>query len=116
MLCDGARSRGQFPSFHNHAPLLAALEIGRVTVRDSAGSVREFAASGGFLEVKHNDCTLLAESAESAETIDLDRARTAKAHAEQALAAGKREDADSAHAHNALRRARNRIAIAERKR
>ena len=50
-------------------------------------SETEFVAvSGGFLEVRPDVVTILAQSAEKAETIDLARAQAAKARAEQRLA------------------------------
>lgn len=44
----------------NHAPIIAALQSGRITCRNEAGSTQVFQAAGsGFLEVDHNRATVL---------------------------------------------------------
>ena len=46
----------------NHAPLVTTLESGKVTYRDPAGSLATLQLLGsGFLEVFHNQVTLLAD-------------------------------------------------------
>ena len=72
------------------------------------------AVSGGFFEVRPDVVTILAQSAEIAETIDLARAQAAKARAEQRLAERK-EAIDAQRAELALKRAMNRINVAEMK-
>ena len=61
-----------------HAPLLGALEPGRVVRIDREGedSLR-VAVHGGFLSVGKNGVSVLAEMAETAEEIDVSRARAA---------------------------------------
>lgn len=96
-----------------HIPLVAPLDI--ASVRLINGKETEYiAVSGGFLEVRPDVVTILAQSAEKAETIDLARAQAAKARAEQRLAEQK-EAIDAERAENALKRAINRIQIAEMK-
>ena len=97
-----------------HIPLVAPLDIAAVRLKN--GSETEYVAvSGGFLEVRPDVVTILAQSAEKAETIDLARAQAAKARAEQRLAEAKDGSIDSQRAELALRRAMNRINIAEMK-
>ena len=44
----------------NHAPLIANLKSGKITIRDSKDKVREFNSGGdGFVEVLNNQVTLL---------------------------------------------------------
>jgi F-type H+-transporting ATPase subunit epsilon len=94
-----------------HVPLVAPLEIGAVRLKN--GKETEFVAvSGGFLEVRSEAVTILAQSAERAETIDLARAQAAKARAEQRLQSSQ-EAIDAQRADLALRRAVNRITVAE---
>lgn len=64
--------------------------------------------SGGFLEVRPEKVTLLARTAEAPESIDVDRARAAKARAEERLRAGG-EDTDIQRAKAALTRAEARL-------
>lgn len=92
-----------------HAPLLAALKIGELEVL--AGDNREYyAISGGFMEVLENQVRVLAETAEPAREIDLERAEAAKRRAEGMLSI---EDpkTDIVRASIALFRAINRIKI-----
>jgi len=97
----------------NHAPLLSALKIGELEVL--TGNQRQFyAISGGFMEVLQNQVRVLAETAEQADEIDLERAVTSKERAENRLASEvKKTDIDRAHI--ALYRAINRIKIAGKK-
>ena len=67
-----------------HAPLLTTLKIGAIEYRKGK-EVRRLAVSWGFAEVLPDRVVILAEAAEKAEEIDLDRARTAKERAEGRL-------------------------------
>ncbi|MBI2817038.1 MAG: F0F1 ATP synthase subunit epsilon [Acidobacteria bacterium] len=67
-----------------HAPLISELKIGEITYR-KGGKLQHLAVSWGFLEVLPEQVTVLAETAERAEEIDVDRARAAKERAEQRL-------------------------------
>jgi len=70
------------------------------------------AISGGFAEVAHDRVTVLADTAELAEEIDLERALRARARAEERLRS-RRPDIDYHRAEMALRRALNRIKAAQ---
>ena len=93
--------------------MVAPLEIGAVRLKKD-GKTELVAVSGGFLEVRPEQVTILAQAAEKAGTIDLARAQAAKARAEQRLSEHQ-EAVDSERAENALRRAVNRIQIAQMK-
>ena len=96
-----------------HIPLVAPLDIAAVRLKN--GSENEYVAvSGGFLEVRPDVVTILAQSAEKADTIDLARAQAAKARAEQRLVE-RQESIDAQRAELALKRAMNRIRVAETK-
>jgi len=71
------------------------------------------AVSRGFLEVRPEKVTVLAEAAELAEEIDVERAKAAKERAERRLAESS-PDIDRARAEYALRRAENRLNVARR--
>ncbi len=96
-----------------HAPLLGELGIGHLTYMLGRGR-RTLAVHGGFLEVVDDHVRVLADTAERAEDIDLERARAALRRArEQVLnpaAAG-----DNHEALAALERAQTRVDVAENK-
>ncbi len=104
-------SEGYFGMLANHAPMMTQLKIGKLEYRRADDSTGSMAISGGFLEVFENAVTVLAESAELAEEIDVDRAEEAKARAEERIAAHA-EDVDFDRAQAALQRAINRIRVA----
>lgn len=105
---------GSFQVLFNHAPMLSSIGIGEVKLKESEGAKKRFATSGGFVEVKGNKVILLAESAESAEEIDISRAEKSKHRAEERLQTRAAEiDQDRARA--ALLRSINRLKIASQK-
>ena len=67
-----------------HAPLLARLEVGEISYRTDVGE-RHLAVSGGFAEVLEGGVSILAETAELAEEIDLERAQRSRERAETLL-------------------------------
>ncbi len=98
---------GEFGILPNHIPFLSALRIGNLYYKVS-GKVYYVFISGGFAEIANNKVTVLAESAEKAEEIDLERARKAKERAEARIA--KAQDAmEFARAQAALQRALARL-------
>lgn len=105
---------GEFGVMANHAPLLASLKIGEMRITDDGNTIR-MAVSGGFCEVSSNKMTVLAEAAERAEEIDVDRALRAKERAEKRLqeAAAGRAEIDQARAMAALQRALVRLKVAK---
>ena len=105
---------GELGILPGHIPMVAPLQIGAVRLKN--GSNTEFVAvSGGFLEVRPEQVTILAQSAEQSSEIDLERALRAKERAEQRLHERKQENVDFRRAELALQRAINRISVAERK-
>ncbi|MBM7690689.1 F-type H+-transporting ATPase subunit epsilon [Peribacillus deserti] len=96
-----------------HIPMVAPLEIGSVRLKKD-GKTEFIAVSGGLLEVRPDKVTILAQSAEKADNIDLARAKAAAARAEKRLQ-DKSDHVDARRAELSLRRAINRISLAERK-
>jgi F-type H+-transporting ATPase subunit epsilon len=78
-------SDGQMGILSGHAPLLSTLDLGEIILHMSDGP-RYIAVSGGVVEVRPNKVTILAETAEHAEEIDVDRAQAARDRAHQSLA------------------------------
>lgn len=101
---------GELGILPGHIPLVAPLEIGAVRLKKD-GRTEFIAVSGGFLEVRPDKVTVLAQAAERAENIDVARAKAAKERAERRLQA-KQDDVDFKRAELALRRALNRLDVA----
>jgi F-type H+-transporting ATPase subunit epsilon len=94
-----------------HAPLITELMIGEIAYKH-AGTTQRLSVAWGFAEVLPDKVTILAQTAERAEDIDVKRAQEAKARAEAALARAEADlDFDATLA--ALKRAEVRIAVAE---
>lgn len=102
--------QGSFEVLFNHAPMIAAFSIGPLELKQPSGERILFATSGGFLEVLNNTVTVLAETAEPATAIDVERARAAEERARRLLESG--DGIDRQRAQQALERARNRLRIA----
>jgi F-type H+-transporting ATPase subunit epsilon len=94
-----------------HAPLLTDLDIGALTYRRGSER-RSVAVAGGFAEVLPDRVTVLAEVAEPAEEIDVERATKARERAEQRLKAPEAET-DFERAQQAMRKALLREEIAK---
>jgi F-type H+-transporting ATPase subunit epsilon len=97
-----------------HAPLLTMIQPGVMRIVKGADEV-EMAITGGFIEVRDNRVTILADAAERAEEIDESRAEKARGRAQRLLEERKAE-VDLASAEASLRRALVRLKAAERRR
>jgi F-type H+-transporting ATPase subunit epsilon len=95
-----------------HAPLITELAVGEITYR-SAGAIHHLAVAWGFAEVLPDKVTILAETAERPEEIDVKRAQESKQRAEERLKSGKTE-VDYTRAEDALQRAETRLQVANR--
>lgn len=98
---------GEFGVLPNHIPFLSALGIGSLYYKLNGKKYYVFIA-GGFAEVSPSKVTVLAEIAERAEDIDLERARRAQDRAEQ-RAKQQQEKLDHAMAQAAMARALHRM-------
>lgn len=99
---------GELGILPGHIPMVAPLEIAVLRLKNG-GKTEYVAINGGFLEVRHEQVTILAQSAEKSEDIDVERALRAKERAEQRLNEQKQESLDFKRAELALQRAINRI-------
>lgn len=93
-----------------HAPLLTTLKVGSIVIR-KGNEQNHLAVSWGFVEVLPDRVSILAETAERAEEIDLDRAARAKERAENRLKSTD-PDVDFRRAQVALEKALIRILVA----
>ncbi|GBD23651.1 ATP synthase epsilon chain [bacterium HR29] len=109
---------GQLTILPKHAALMTMLEPGELIFR-KGGAEEAFAVTGGFMEVKRDHVIILADAAEAAEEIDVQRAEAARARAEarirEARARGAAE-VDLARAQAALQRSLVRLRVAQRRR
>jgi F-type H+-transporting ATPase subunit epsilon len=107
-------SQGELGVLPHHAPLVSTLGIGELRIR-KGGSEEAFAIVGGFLQVLPDKVVVMAETADMAAEIDLEKAQQARRQAEAALESGYTEGADLAAARAALQQALLRIRVAERR-
>jgi F-type H+-transporting ATPase subunit epsilon len=107
-------SEGELGVLPHHAPLISTLGAGELRLR-KGGQEESFAIVGGFLQVLPTKVVVMAETADMASEIDLERAQAARQRAEQALESGFVEGADLASARAALQAALIRIRVAERR-
>lgn len=105
-------SEGELGILADHAPLLARLDPGEIRITRN-NAIERLAITGGFLEVRNNDVSVLAETAETPAEIDKSAALAAKAGAEEALKTAA-TDADRVSAALQLRKAIARVKVAER--
>ena len=107
-------SEGEMGVLPHHAPLLATLGIGELRIRK--GGVEEaFAIVGGFVQVRPDKVVVMAETADMASEIDVEKAQEARREAERALESGFHEGADLSLARAQLQQALLRIRLAERR-
>jgi F-type H+-transporting ATPase subunit epsilon len=92
-----------------HMPLISLLKIGELRVKIGK-EIEYIAVHGGYLEVKEDKVSVLAEAAELASEIDVARAKAAKKRAEETLS---KEGEDIEEAQRALERALVRLKISD---
>lgn len=107
---------GELGILPHHAPLMTALTYGQLVIRKEGEEDVLMAIGGGFMEVRGDRVTILADTAERAEEIDEERALAARRRAEERLRQRQREDVDFARAEAALRRSLVRLRVVERAR
>jgi F-type H+-transporting ATPase subunit epsilon len=105
---------GELGILPHHAPLITTLGAGELRIR-KGGAEESFAVVGGFLQVRPDKVVVMAETADLASEIDLEKAQQARREAERALETAANEPADLAAARAALQQALLRIRVAERR-
>lgn len=101
-------AEGEIGILPRHTPFVSPLGITNVRVKKDGKEFR-VAVSGGFMEVRPDKVTILAETAELDREIDVERAESAKARAERRLAETKQQEIDFKRAQLSLQRAMNRL-------
>jgi F-type H+-transporting ATPase subunit epsilon len=103
---------GEFGVLIGHTPFMTALNVGTIRYTDAQGQENSVFVSGGFAEALPDKVTVLAESAEKSQDIDVDRAKAAMDRAQKRID-DKSENIDYVRAKMALKRALHRIQLAE---
>ena len=104
-------AQGGFGIRLNHEPFMTALAPGRLTYVEG-GREHDYAIGGGFLQVAENRVIVLADTAEAAADIDVERARRAFEEAQaRVLATTEQDEAHAAEAAR-VRRAAARLSVA----
>jgi F-type H+-transporting ATPase subunit epsilon len=107
-------AEGDLGVLHGHEPLITPLPVGELTYRQG-GDDRHLAISGGFMEVRPDKVTVLADVAERSEEIDRERAERARERAEVLLREQRGTELE-AQAAAALQKALLRLRVAEQRR
>lgn len=105
-------SEGYFGVLPGHTPMLASLAVGEMWYRKGAEKTY-VAIAFGFAEVLPDGVTILAQLAERADEIDVERAQAAVTRAEARLA-GPRSDIDYERARIALAKSLSRLQVSSR--
>ena len=103
---------GEITILPNHSPLVSILQAGELKIKDEQGE-QIMAIASGFVEVRaNNEVIILADNAERAEHIDVERAEAARKRAEEQMTqttAG--EDIDYAKLQAVIEREMNRVKV-----
>lgn len=107
-------STGEFGVLPDHTSLLTTLKVGELTYKQG-GETFHVAVNWGYVEVEDNVMTVLVETAEPADQIDVERAKEALGRAEEALKKLSSEDKEFKIMEAALERALIRVQVASKK-
>jgi F-type H+-transporting ATPase subunit epsilon len=105
---------GEITVLANHIPLVSVLSAGELKIKDNSGE-QIIAVAGGFVEIRaNNEIIILADNAERAEEIDIQRAEEARHRAEEQMKQTKfAEDVDFAKLQALIDREVNRVRVAK---
>ncbi|MFT9496653.1 F0F1 ATP synthase subunit epsilon [Anaerosolibacter sp.] len=103
---------GDLGILKNHMSLVSPLAVGTIKIKKN-GEQLEAACAGGFVQVRQDKTTIITDSAEWPEEIDVERAKKAAERAEERLKM-KSSELDMVRAQAALERAINRLRVARR--
>ena len=105
---------GELGVLPHHAPLVSMLGVGELRIR-KGGVEESFAIAGGFLQVRPDKVVVMAETADVASEIDLEKAQEARREAEKVLEGASNDATDLAAARAQLQHSLLRIRVAERR-
>ena len=102
---------GELGLLPGHTPLLTTLKVGELSYKKGSETFH-IAVNWGYLEVEDDTATVLVDTAERADEIDLARAKAALGRAEEVLKGLSQEDKQYMTMEAALQRALIRIQVA----
>ena len=109
---------GQMGILPGHTPIIVPLTIDSVQIqRISVDKENLIAVNGGIMEMRDNVCSIIADSAERARDIDVERAFAAKQRAEEMISKSESvyNSKQQRRAEISLRKAINRISVSKHK-
>jgi len=104
---------GEIGILANHTPIVSVIAPGEIKIRKN-GVINYMAISGGFVQFMKNKATILADAAERAEEINMERAENARERARKLLSE-KLDTVSHAETFAALQRSLIRIKVAQRR-
>jgi F-type H+-transporting ATPase subunit epsilon len=102
---------GEFQILFNHAAMVSELDIGIIKINSDTFEEIKFSVSGGTLEVRNNIVNILAETIESKDDLDVERARRSLERANQRIESHEK-DFDRERSLLSIKRAKNRLKLA----
>lgn len=105
---------GEVGILPRHTPFIAFLRVGETRVKLLDDTDLVFATTEGYISVEEDRVLVLVEQAEPADQIDRERAQAAFERAREALAEAGDDDVARVAAESAMRRAENRLKVADR--
>jgi F-type H+-transporting ATPase subunit epsilon len=102
---------GEVGILENHAPLISALKAGILSY-SKAGATERMMIAGGFLEVSRNNVSVLADTAERADEIDIEAAKAERESSERELSQWKGSEEELETEKERLEKAQARLLLA----
>lgn len=103
---------GDLAILKDHIPLVTPLDISIITLKIDENTSKQASISAGYMEVSKEGTTIIVDSAEWPDEIDLDRVAKARERAEKRIQ-NKEENTDVTRAELALKRSINRLHLKE---
>ena len=103
---------GEVGILTDHAPLISALKSGILSYNRGGGATERMVISGGFVEVSANKVSVLTDTAERSDEIDVEAARLEREAAEKSLGAWKGSEDEFETEKERLERAQARLQLA----
>ncbi len=108
-------TQGEISILAKHVPLVTIISPGEIKIKND-NETEYIAITGGFVEVLPHKVIILADTAERAEEIDLERAMKARERAQKLMEEKREDKIANAEAMAAFQRALIRIKVGQRKR
>ena len=102
---------GEVGILENHAPLISALKAGILSY-SKAGATERMMIAGGFLEVSQNNVSVLADTAERADEIDVESAKAERQSSQRELSQWKGSEEELETEKERLEKAQARLLLA----